>query len=85
MVHRTVHCHPSCLICEPNSELGYLVETASAGVVAQSWQASELNYKFDALLATLSTETRDNRKFRQRTFVQESFSVDAVVNAILQA
>jgi len=76
---------PIFAICEPKSELGYLVEKANAGVVAQSWGALELNAQFDALLATLATETRDQRKARQRAFVQISFSVDAVVDAVLRA
>jgi hypothetical protein len=76
---------PIFAICEPKSELGYLVEKATAGVVAQSWALPELDAKFDALLATLATETRDQRIACQRAFLNESFSVDAVVDAILQA
>jgi glycosyltransferase involved in cell wall biosynthesis len=76
---------PIFAICEPNSELGYLVEKANAGVVAQSWDAPDMNAQFDELLATLALETRDQRKARQRAFVQTSFSVEAVVDAVLQA
>ncbi len=74
---------PIFAICEPKSELGYLVEKTHAGVVAESWEALELDAQFDALLATLATETRDQRKARQGAFVQTSFSVDAVMDAIL--
>lgn len=76
---------PLFAICEPNSELRYLVEKANAGVVAQSWEPIELSEQFDALLATLASETRDQRKARQRAFVQTSFSVDAVVDTVLRA
>ena len=76
---------PIFAICEPESELGDLVNKAHAGVFAQSWEPAELNAKFDTLLADIASETRVARAERQRVFVQESFSVNAVVNAILGA
>jgi colanic acid biosynthesis glycosyl transferase WcaI len=74
---------PIFAICESKSELGFLVKKAGAGVVAESWAISELTTQFDKMLTTLSTETRAARQARQRAFVQENFSIDAVVNAIL--
>lgn len=76
---------PIFAVCDSQSELGYLVEKAKAGVVVRSWEFAVMAAQFDVLLSSLESEIRDERKVRQKVVLEEHFSVDAVVNAVLAA
>lgn len=76
---------PVFVICEKGSELGELVVEAEAGVVANSWEPSDLLRIFNEHQAGLLGEARAMRKGRLRDFVIDKFNIQRVVDEILKA
>lgn len=74
---------PIFAICDAGSELGYIVNKANAGCVAESWLVDELIPLFDTLLLSISEESKASRRDRLSIFVEENFSVQKVVREIL--
>jgi colanic acid biosynthesis glycosyl transferase WcaI len=76
---------PIFVICEPGSELGDLVNEAKAGVVANTWDISELAEQFRVHRNNLVMESKYDRRQRLKAFVKSKFSIDYVVENVLAA
>lgn len=74
---------PVFAICEDDSEVGKLLAAAGAGVTALSFDGDETLSRFETLLKSIAAEPRQSRIERLRTFVEGNFSVDGLVDDIL--
>jgi glycosyltransferase involved in cell wall biosynthesis len=75
---------PVFVICDDGSEVGRLVQSASAGYVANTWEPHALVAEFQAQKEVLLAEPRAARRARLREYVREHFSVERVVHEILR-
>lgn len=76
---------PVFVICEKGSELGDLVIQARAGVVANTWDKDELAGQFRFYKNELAAESKHDRRIRLQAFVKSKFSINYVVESILDA
>ena len=75
---------PVFVICEMGSELAELVTEANAGCVVYSWEIEKIVHEFSAMLGVLELEERHVCRERLRAFVEYKFSVENLVDQILE-
>lgn len=73
------------VICESGSELGDLVNDAKAGVVANTWDITELVRLFKLYRDKIASESKHDRRLRLQEFVKSKFSINLVVDTVLAA
>jgi len=74
---------PVFVICEPGGELGELIESADAGVVAHTWDSDELAGQFKMYKEKLIAESKAARRQRLQAFVNRRFNIKTLVGDVL--
>ena len=75
---------PIFAICDDDSELAKLIRNFDAGFVSSSWTQENLLADMEGFLESLCNQNRSQRIFRNKLFLQSSFTVDQVISEIFE-
>lgn len=76
---------PIFAICDPSSELGYLITSLNAGFVSHHWSADQLVSDFIAAWELFTSESHDQRRDRLAPQLEKLFGYDSVIQHITLA